>query len=67
MSSLSIDADIKVSRPDGHSAYSPGTPEELTIIAMELLFKELGYEAAVQFVGQVMERYSSEAQSHTEA
>ncbi|MCY1187414.1 hypothetical protein D3C76_207400 [compost metagenome] len=67
MSSLSIDADIKVSRPDGHSAYSPGTPEELTIIAMDLLFKELGYDAARQFVGQLMERFSIEAQGQSEA
>ncbi|WP_166360213.1 hypothetical protein [Pseudomonas akapageensis] len=61
MSSLTIDADIKVTRPEGHSAYSPGTSEELTIIAMDLLVKDIGYEGAQKFIGQVLERHKEKA------
>lgn len=66
MSTLSIDADIKVTRQDGHSAYSPGTTEELAIIAIDLLVKELGGEAAHQFIGQVLERYGIDTPFHAE-
>lgn len=52
-----IDADIKVKWPDGQSAYSPGTPEELLLIAVDLLVKDRGSEAARTFVDQVFERY----------
>lgn len=57
MTSHSIDADIKVKWPEGQSAYSPGTAEELTLIALDLLVKEMGSDAARNFVDQVFERY----------
>ena len=42
MTTVSIDADIKAKWPQGHSSYSPGSPEELAIIGIDLLVKELG-------------------------
>lgn len=60
MTSHSIDADIKVKWPEGQSAYSPGTAEELTLIAIDLLVKELGSDAARSFIDQVFERYRHE-------
>lgn len=57
MSSVSIDADIKAKWADGHSSYSPGTTEELAIIGIDLLVKELGTVAAQQFITQIFERY----------
>lgn len=57
MTSHSIDADIKVKWPEGQSAYSPGTAEELTLIAIDLLVKEMGSDAARTFISQVFERY----------
>lgn len=56
-----IDADIKVKWPDGQSAYSPGTPEELLLIAVDLLVKDRGSEAARDFIDQVFERYRETA------
>lgn len=64
MSSHSIDADIKVKWPEGQSAYSPGTPEELTLIAIDLLVKEMGSDSARVFVDQVFERYRHDATAH---
>ncbi|AGZ34571.1 hypothetical protein C4Q28_17770 [Pseudomonas sp. SWI6] len=58
MSSHSIDADIKVKWAEGQSAYSPGTPEELLLIAIDLLVRDRGAEAARSFVEQVIERYA---------
>ncbi|MDZ3990935.1 hypothetical protein [Pseudomonas sp. Teo4] len=58
MSSHSIDADIKVKWAEGQSAYSPGTPEELLLIAIDLLVRDRGGEAARSFVEQVIERYA---------
>lgn len=60
MTSHSIDADIKVKWPEGQSAYSPGTAEELTLIAIDLLVKEMGSDAARAFINQVFERYRHE-------
>jgi hypothetical protein len=57
MTTVSIDADIKASWPQGHSSYSPGSPEELAIIGIDLLVKELGTEAARSFITQVFEKY----------
>ncbi|MFD2643601.1 hypothetical protein [Pseudomonas japonica] len=57
MTSHSIDADIKVKWPEGQSAYSPGTAEELSLIAIDLLVKEMGSGAARTFIDQVFERY----------
>ncbi|GFM49114.1 hypothetical protein [Pseudomonas capsici] len=58
MTIISIDADIKAKWPQGHCSHSPGTAEELTIIAVDLLIKELGTEGARTFLGQVLSRYS---------
>ncbi|WP_213881264.1 hypothetical protein [Pseudomonas sp. dw_358] len=60
MANVSVDADIKVKWPQGQSSYSPGNPEELAIIAVDLLVKELGTQAARLFIGQVFERYGDE-------
>lgn len=57
MTTVSIDADIKAKWPQGHSSYSPGSPEELAIIGIDLLVKELGTEAAQSFIAQVFEKY----------
>ncbi|MBH3426158.1 hypothetical protein [Pseudomonas alkylphenolica] len=58
MTSHIIDADIKVKWPEGQSAYSPASAEELMLIAVDLLVKDLGHVAAKSFVEQVFERYS---------
>jgi len=57
MATVSIDADIKAKWPQGHCSYSPGSPEELAIIAIDLLVKELGTAGAQAFIGQVFEKY----------
>ncbi|MGF6489051.1 hypothetical protein [Pseudomonas frederiksbergensis] len=57
MTTVSIDADIKAKWPQGHSSYSPGSPEELAIIGIDLLVKELGTQAAQTFITQVFEKY----------
>ncbi|MGJ7515233.1 hypothetical protein ACSFE6_12975 [Pseudomonas baetica] len=57
MTTVSIDADIKAKWPEGHSSYSPGSPEELAIIGIDLLVKELGTEAAQSFIEQIFEKY----------
>ncbi|RMQ43215.1 hypothetical protein ALQ04_02802 [Pseudomonas cichorii] len=59
MTTISIDADIKARWPQGHCSHSPGTAEELTIIAVDLLIKELGTEGARTFLTQVLSRYST--------
>jgi hypothetical protein len=66
MSNLSIVAAINVHRPEGHSAYAPGTSEELAIIALDLLVRDIGYEAARQFIDRVLERYRNEPHAHAE-
>jgi hypothetical protein len=63
MAIVSIYADIKAKWSQGHSAHSPGSPEELAIIAIDLLVKELGTESAQAFMDQVFLRYASEAAS----
>ena len=60
MTSVSIVADIKATWPQGHSSYSPGSPEELAIISIDLLVKELGADAAHTFIAQIFEKYPSE-------
>ncbi|BCX67200.1 MULTISPECIES: hypothetical protein [Pseudomonas] len=57
MTTVSIDANITVKWPQGHSSYSPGSPEELAIIGIDLLVKGLGTEAAQQFIAQIFEKY----------
>ncbi|WP_434562550.1 hypothetical protein [Pseudomonas sp. Z4-20] len=59
MSTVSIEATINAKWAQGHSSYSPGSPEELAIIGIELLVKELGTQAAQDFVQQAFERYPS--------
>lgn len=60
MTTVSIDANITVKWPQGHSSYSPGSPEELAIIGIDLLVKGLGTEAAQQFIAQVFEKYATD-------
>ncbi|MCF4997393.1 hypothetical protein GIW70_24030 [Pseudomonas syringae] len=60
MTTVSIDANINAKWPQGHSSYSPGSAEELALIGIELLVKELGTQGAQTFVAQVFERYSGE-------
>ncbi|AIR90732.1 hypothetical protein [Pseudomonas cremoricolorata] len=62
MSTITIDADIKVKLAGGHRAYSPASPEELMLIAVDLLVRELGSDAARSFIEQVIERHSPAAQ-----
>jgi hypothetical protein len=57
MTTVSIDADIKAKWPDGHSSYSPGSTEELVIIGIDLLVRDLGTEGAQSFIGQVFEKH----------
>ncbi|MFJ2364609.1 hypothetical protein ACIPIN_13060 [Pseudomonas sp. NPDC087697] len=57
MTTVTIDADIKVSWPQGHSSYSPSSPEELAIIGIDLLVKDLGTKAAQRFIEQIFEKY----------
>ncbi|MEJ5058100.1 MULTISPECIES: hypothetical protein [unclassified Pseudomonas] len=57
MTTISIDATIKAKWSEGHSSYSPGSPEELAIISIDLLVKELGTEAAQSFIEQIFEKY----------
>ncbi|TDF80780.1 hypothetical protein [Pseudomonas sp. H9] len=66
MTSHIIDADIKVKWPEGQSAFSPASAEELMLIAVDLLVKDLGHEAARGFVDQVFERFEH-ATSDTQA
>lgn len=60
MAIVSIDADIKAKWTQGHCAHSPGSAEELAIIAVDLLVKELGTPGAQNFMNQVFLRYSTE-------
>ncbi|MBH3423859.1 MULTISPECIES: hypothetical protein [Pseudomonas] len=60
MTIVTINADIKAKWPQGQSSYSPGSPEELAIIGIDLLVKELGTQAAQAFIGQVFEKYPAE-------
>jgi hypothetical protein len=57
MTTVSIDATINAKWPEGHSSYSPGSLEELAIIGIDLLVKELGTEAAQAFIAQIFEKY----------
>jgi hypothetical protein len=60
MAVVSIDADIKAKWPQGQCSHSPGSPEELAIIAIDLLVKELGIAASQAFIDQVLTRYPIE-------
>jgi len=63
MSTVSINADIKVLWPKGHSSYSPGSPEELALISIDLLVKTIGTQGAQTFIAQVFERYQHDDES----
>ncbi|MBH1967732.1 MAG: hypothetical protein I8H81_06045 [Pseudomonadales bacterium] len=67
MTTVSIDADIKAKWPQGHSSYSPGSPEELAIIGIDLLVKELGTEAAQSFIAQIFEKYPADYMGVTQS
>ncbi|QKZ05890.1 MULTISPECIES: hypothetical protein [Pseudomonas] len=60
MANVTVDADIKAKWPQGQCSYSPGNPEELTIIAIDLLVKELGTPGAQSFIEQVFGKYAGE-------
>ncbi|MDD1966114.1 hypothetical protein ACIPO9_10640 [Pseudomonas sp. NPDC090203] len=63
MASVSIVADIRARWSQGQCAHSPGSAEELAIIAVDLLVRELGTDGAQVFMDQVFLRYASEALS----
>ncbi|MBC3339347.1 hypothetical protein HU732_23870 [Pseudomonas proteolytica] len=60
MTIVTINADIKAKWPQGQSSYSPGSPEELAIIGIDLLVKELGTQGAQAFIGQIFEKYPAD-------
>lgn len=60
MSTVTLQADIKTKWHQGQSSYSPGSPEELAIIGIDLLVKELGTQAAQAFIGQIFEKYPTD-------
>lgn len=60
MATVNIDADIKAKWPQGQCSYSPGSPEELAIIGIDLLVKELGTQSAWAFIEQVFEKYPAD-------
>lgn len=64
---LTLVTDIKAKWPQGQCSYSPGTPEELAIISVDLLVRELGTEAAQAFVAQVFERFGHAPPSPAQA
>jgi hypothetical protein len=67
MANVTIHSRIDATWPQGQSSYSPGNPEELAIIGIDLLIRELGIEAAHVFVGQHFERYFAQQDaSHAE-
>lgn len=57
---LTLVTDIKARWAVGQCSYSPTNPEELAIISVDLLVRELGTEAARAFVDQVFERFAQE-------
>lgn len=57
---LTLVTDIKARWAEGQCSYSPTNPEELAIISVDLLVRELGTEAARAFVDQVFERFAQE-------
>ncbi|PKH19201.1 hypothetical protein [Pseudomonas fluorescens] len=60
MTTVTLQADIKAKWPLGQSSYSPGSAEELAIIGIDLLVKELGTQGAHAFIGQVFEKYPAD-------
>ncbi|MDN4546405.1 MULTISPECIES: hypothetical protein [unclassified Pseudomonas] len=66
MTTVSIDADIKAKWQDGHSSYSPGSTEELAIIGIDLLVRDLGADAAQSFIEQVFEKHLADQRAATD-
>jgi len=66
MTTVSIDADIKAKWKDGHSSYSPGSTEELAIIAIDLLVRDIGTEAARHFIKQIFEKHLADQKAAVE-
>jgi hypothetical protein len=66
MTPVSIDADIKAKWPDGHSSYSPGSTEELAIIAIDLLVRDLGTDGAQSFIEQIFEKHLADKRNTAE-
>jgi len=60
MTTVSIKAAINAEWPQGHSSYSPGNPEELAIISIDLLVKELGTQGAQTFIEQIFGKYPAD-------
>ena len=60
MTTVTLQADIKAKWPQGQSSYSPGSTEELAIIGIDLLVKELGTQAAQAFIAQVFAKYPAD-------
>ena len=67
MTTVSIDADIKAKWQDGHSSYSPSSTEELAIIGIDLLVRDLGTEAAQSFIEQIFEKHLADQKAGVEA
>ncbi|KAF0864080.1 hypothetical protein [Pseudomonas sp. LD120] len=67
MITVSIDADIKAKWPQGQCYYSPGSPEELAILGIDLLVKELGTQSALAFIEQVFGKYPADQQGLQDA
>lgn len=44
----------------GSQLLQPGSPEELAIIGIDLLVKELGTQAAQSFIAQIFEKYPAD-------
>lgn len=65
MTTVTIDANIKAKWLQGQCSYSPGSPEELAIIGIDLLVKELGTDAARAFTDQLFEKYKDTGLSTT--
>ena len=65
MAAVSIDADIKAKWSQGQCSHSPSSAEELVIIAIDLLVKELGTGGAQAFIGQILARYPTGSQATT--
>ncbi|MFK3794806.1 hypothetical protein [Pseudomonas sp. NPDC088444] len=61
MAIVSIDAGIKARWAQGQCAHSPGSAEELAIIAIDLLVRELGTESAQNFMNQIGLRHAADA------
>ncbi|UFH48102.1 hypothetical protein [Pseudomonas sp. KNUC1026] len=58
MSTVQLQAAIKARWLDGQCSRSPGSTEELAILAVDLLVRELGPAAARGFMEQALEHFT---------